>query len=486
MSAVEHRYEDKLLEFVYGELQAHEAVAVEVHLGRCARCANAVAQLRSVRAVMGELPAAAPPNAGLESLLAYAEQAALRGSPSASGLLGRWRRLLAPLASVVALALVGIVSWQLRDQRQTSPVEAALGIKKEEAWAQARSFDSVEERNSPGRPPAAHGGGTEVASAPKALGSNTEFESAEAEAKTGGPPSVLERGQSRSGVIKSDRGNEGGRGGERDEAGKAATVRSMNKVSGFAEMKREDAAAMTRKKNGQLGLKDSLASAEGSPDEDALADSRGNPAQRSDGTAFRQDMLGNAMTGGSLRPGGVSAGDGLSAAPVGGGAAAGPAEVASAAARSPSAPAPSLGLGLGSPASRSYGAGFEPAQARAEDKKRTEIAETLVGRLTLECRSLSASGRPQAAARRCLAALGAGAIGEQRMQALSVLCEVSEALGDGDAAARHCDALAQEFPASREATEWAQRRARLPAKAAPKRSTSAAPAASASEAVEAR
>lgn len=134
MSGGAHQYEDKLLELAYGELPAHEAAAVEAHVKDCARCSADLTQLRAVRRAMSELPLEPAPEAGLESLLAYAEATAKRNAAASAGR-GRlgWRRLLMPLTSMAALLLVGVVAWRASRDFDPDPVQVALAQKKQEA-----------------------------------------------------------------------------------------------------------------------------------------------------------------------------------------------------------------------------------------------------------------------------------------------------------------------------------------------------------------
>ncbi|MFP2933239.1 anti-sigma factor family protein, partial [Pyxidicoccus sp. 3LG] len=68
-----HAHEDRLLDFAYGELPVSEARVVEAHLQGCARCTQALHDIRGVRVTMSQLSPMEPaPDAGLESLLAYA------------------------------------------------------------------------------------------------------------------------------------------------------------------------------------------------------------------------------------------------------------------------------------------------------------------------------------------------------------------------------------------------------------------------------
>src|SRR3990167_2268151 len=100
MKSAAHQYEDKLLEFAYGELPQHEADAVDAHVRGCTRCSQSLSEIRGVRATMAQLPMHSAPDAGLESLLAYAEQAAKRSSTRTAPSV--WKRFLMPLASMAA------------------------------------------------------------------------------------------------------------------------------------------------------------------------------------------------------------------------------------------------------------------------------------------------------------------------------------------------------------------------------------------------
>ncbi|MBL8917440.1 MAG: zf-HC2 domain-containing protein [Myxococcaceae bacterium] len=102
-----HQYEDKLLDYAYGELPANEAAAVDAHVRTCAKCSHALAQIKGVRSVFAPLPMTAAPEAGLESLLAYAEQHARRAKKETQA---PWRRWVFALASAAGLLVIGVVA----------------------------------------------------------------------------------------------------------------------------------------------------------------------------------------------------------------------------------------------------------------------------------------------------------------------------------------------------------------------------------------
>ncbi|WP_224360377.1 anti-sigma factor family protein [Hyalangium versicolor] len=116
-----HAQEDRLLDFVYGELPPLEARAVESHLEGCTRCSELLADIRGVRTTMAQLPMEPAPDAGLESLLAYAQQAARNAAEGPAPKPTWWRRWLVPLTSVAAVCLFGIVSIQVSKSVNLSP-----------------------------------------------------------------------------------------------------------------------------------------------------------------------------------------------------------------------------------------------------------------------------------------------------------------------------------------------------------------------------
>jgi len=131
MKTAAHQYEDKLLEFAYGELPSHEAEAVDAHVRACPRCADALSNIRSVRSTMAELPMDEAPAAGLASLLAYAEQQAARNLAATPA--PWWRRvararLVASLSSLAALVVVGVLAWRTTLENPRTPAAVALEI----------------------------------------------------------------------------------------------------------------------------------------------------------------------------------------------------------------------------------------------------------------------------------------------------------------------------------------------------------------------
>ena len=112
MKSAVHQYEDKLLEFAYGELPPHEADVVDAHVRGCTKCSEALSQISTVRKTMSRLPMEPAPDAGLESLLAYAEQHAKQAKQAPSRRASWWQRYLTPFVSVASLLTVGVIAYR--------------------------------------------------------------------------------------------------------------------------------------------------------------------------------------------------------------------------------------------------------------------------------------------------------------------------------------------------------------------------------------
>lgn len=105
-----HAHEDRLLDFAYGELPPQEAQAVQSHLEGCTRCSELLAGIGGVRTVMAQLPMEPAPDAGLESLLAYAQQAARNAAAGPAPKPTGWRRWLVPMMGAAAVCAFGVIS----------------------------------------------------------------------------------------------------------------------------------------------------------------------------------------------------------------------------------------------------------------------------------------------------------------------------------------------------------------------------------------
>lgn len=135
MNPTSPHVEEKLLEYTYGELSEGDSKTVEAHLRACATCADSLRAMKQVRRTMAQLPMVAPPKAGLDSLLSYAESAA-KASRAKPARRSPWLRWVMPLASLAALSVVLVVSSKVA--RQT---EGPIASNRDEArgdWASAR------------------------------------------------------------------------------------------------------------------------------------------------------------------------------------------------------------------------------------------------------------------------------------------------------------------------------------------------------------
>ncbi|MFY2557739.1 anti-sigma factor family protein [Corallococcus terminator] len=128
-----HAHEDRLLDFAYGELPSPEAQVVESHLQGCARCTQALDDIRGVRVTMSQLSEESAPDAGLESLLAYAQQSARRVAAGPAPTPSRWRRWLLPVVGLASVGTLGILTINAQSPELTRPNLAAAEMQSSKA-----------------------------------------------------------------------------------------------------------------------------------------------------------------------------------------------------------------------------------------------------------------------------------------------------------------------------------------------------------------
>ena len=121
-----------LLDLIYGELDGPVRTEVETHAVGCTRCTADLAAMRSTRQLMSTLEPEPAPEAGMASLLAYAQQQAQREAAPAPR--PAWRRWLLGAVPVAAVALLG-VSVALESSR-THPT-SSLSAREERALPEA-------------------------------------------------------------------------------------------------------------------------------------------------------------------------------------------------------------------------------------------------------------------------------------------------------------------------------------------------------------
>ncbi|HZW89107.1 MAG TPA: zf-HC2 domain-containing protein, partial [Myxococcaceae bacterium] len=134
-----HPDDDRLLELAYGEAPASEARVLRQHVDGCARCRKVLEGIAEVRSAFRSVPAEPAPERGLESLLAYGEQAAARARSRRGGL-----RVLALLSAATAFALVWLVLPSA--QRQSD------GLARAPASPASKPADTLAQAETPATP----------------------------------------------------------------------------------------------------------------------------------------------------------------------------------------------------------------------------------------------------------------------------------------------------------------------------------------------
>ncbi|WP_426753060.1 anti-sigma factor family protein [Myxococcus sp. Y35] len=439
-----HAQEDRLLDFAYGELPVPEARLVEAHLQDCARCTQALDEIRGVRATMSQLSVEAAPDAGLESLMAYAQQAARRAAAGPAPKPNRWRRWLLPVVGLASVSTFGILTFQARAPELTRADLSAAQV----------SLATKESAPAPAAP--APTAAAPAAEPPAPASAVAQAMPAEAEMEGGGAfggaaPSKRAKvaepaGEAR--VRAEDWANAGSGGGldpriRRESASKAKLAPSASARGRAADM---PAAAKPAPKLAE----------EASVDEEAygLAERR-VPDSQAPSLVPPRDSLRLGMP----RP---EARDDVS------GAVPPPPPPPR---KAESAPVSDAAL-YGAPASEADQEVAElepprPAPAPVEAKKAAPGAKAAsrapgasVAELSRQARAAFRAGNRAQEAGLIRAALAAGASGSQRWELLDQLCEAELALGMRAEAAAACHLVINEAPTSRAAGAARRRLAR--------------------------
>lgn len=442
-----HSHEDTLLDFAYGELPAAEARAVETHLQDCGRCAEALASIRGVRTTMAHLRQEPAPDAGLESLLAYAEQAARRTQAGPAPRDTWWRRLIVPVSATAALCLVAVVGLQVSKEVDLAGLPEA-SLQKERA---------EERRQAPASP-------LSVAPAPVAAaeveGAPAEFEDRAAESradrKAEQAPARARAKDFDAPADWSNAGSGGGLGaGDKMESKKSKSAPAPKKIAGssFGSTGAVDDASMSDVAERQTAKREVMA--------EPLAEVGRSAKSESPGAA-------------SSREGGAAA-----ANTVGKGSISAPPPAPQAGAQKEDS-APTLALD-----SRSYGARpraessseAESSTSFADDEDESDgVAEAVT---SFSNAAWDAYRRGDRAGESALLqkALAAGAAGNDRAGLLNRLCEAQFALGLTARAEQTCERVVAEFPNSGAASAARRSLARMaPAKAPSEPSKASKPA----------
>jgi len=113
------RHDALLLEYAYGELAEASRQELEKHLPSCSTCQAELAALRSTRQTMSALVPEPAPEAGLASLLVYAQQQAERQARPARPKWMGW--LLGVVPTAAAVVIVATVALHLHSRPLSGP-----------------------------------------------------------------------------------------------------------------------------------------------------------------------------------------------------------------------------------------------------------------------------------------------------------------------------------------------------------------------------
>lgn len=490
MSTGVHQYEDKLLDFAYGELPANEAAAVDAHVRTCAKCGQALAQIKGVRSVFAPLPMVAAPEAGLESLLGYAEQHARRAKEKTAR---PWRAWLFGLASAAALIVVGVVASRASDEGpQNARDVVASSLKAEQKNAPtaapaaavvapdpAPEAQKLEEAKAEVWKEVAQGKRGAVDK--KAVLNEKEAErprqQAEQSARLEAPEDVL--------TPPPNRGMDGYRNGQGnayfDAPSDLGTKKKAEKAQPVGNTLAKDATgarASESKRAAEPNLADNWSNVGAGAVQEELRRDQAKSDQLNDGTSVKQSINSGSANN---RPGfGVSAGPQVNSETDFGKASAServapppPPVVAAAPPQAPapkSEPAPAKPKAYGIPRAMPSSMSSAPAaddevsvtdsvsRSGDADASRARQLQLAVDAQLAQARASSNAGDRRGEVIAAIAALNAGATGYSRAEALKRACDGYEALGEFDRAQSFCDRLLAEFSGTAAARQVADRR----------------------------
>jgi hypothetical protein len=449
-----HAHEDRLLDFAYGELPPAEARVVEQHVQGCSRCTEALDGIRGVRTAMSRLPMQSAPDAGLESLMAYAQQSARRSAAGPEPAPRWWRRLLAPALGVAAMSVFGVVVVQVNRSVDLSPA-----LKKEAAQEQVARQEVPRAKDLPA-PPAPAAAAAPIPESTKQMHAEFDERLQKAESK----PSRR--------AEKEDWSNAGSAGGFPEK--KTALLGDDKEMRGYdafgtkaAPMKSKRGMASASKS--ALSVSTAQPRAESTRDDDAApADAEESvatealappaapaepqvaqyippsPSQRISGSTSRAEPKGNSLSLDEAR-----------SAP-------GRAQMPTA---SPPPPSMAQAPMAQAPATAAVGGYADDLDAKAEVEAQRSRKKSSAGptrpvspaELLRQAELANRSGDRAQEAMLLRGALSSGAQGAQRLEVLSRLCEAEFALGRRQSALEVCRWVMKEAPGSSEA-RVAQRR----------------------------
>ncbi|AFE06066.1 hypothetical protein COCOR_04858 [Corallococcus coralloides DSM 2259] len=467
-----HAHEDRLLDFAYGELPASEAQALEQHVQGCARCTKALADIRGVRTTMAQLSSEPAPDAGLESLLAYAQQSARRASAGPEPKPSRWRRWLLPAVGLATVSTFGLLTLTVSENLDLSPNLSQRAAPSPTMAAAKQEAPTQDKRAPSALAPAPSSATLEVdvpegasdalASAPR----EREFSKNRVEAKPQRKGAAAAR--------PSDWMNAGSGGALLERRAEAEAPKK--KMSKAVRDEEEDFAALEQATAGAPAME--------APPKEVRADD-GYVAKDEPAPRRSPGKLSDKAKGDSLRLGEAAYGRGLGLddeQSVAAGAPPPPPAVASAPVVQAAPMAPSAMGSIGS-----IGGARPPEPSTAKPKQESARAEAAkpspleksASKEAMTARDLSAQAQAAAnqgdrarEAQLLRAALAAGASGSERLALLSRLCESESVQGRTQEAAAVCGQIISEAPGS-SAAQLAQRRLR---QASPPTAPASAPA----------
>lgn len=431
-----HAHEDRLLDFAYGELPPTEAEVVEQHVRGCSRCSETLDDIRGVRVTMSRLPLQSAPDAGLDSLMAYAQQAARRNAAGPEPTSRWWRRFLAPAMGVAAMSVFGIVVLQVNREVDLTP-----SLQKEAAQpvsARQEKRDVPATTAAPAPTPAA------PAVSPTVGLLHAQLDEEEFRAEKEREQAVQKKAPSKKSpgyTQRMDWSNAGSAGGFPDKKG----VSFDDDVSGLDGLGTKDALKSKRGAASASGGRVALSTAQPAEPvrDEAPADVKEAPAAEASGppsspkeskvAEYDAATQRSRIVGSSSRPSAAAASEDYAQ----------PAPERSQVAMAPPPPPPAQAQapeGMASKAEVTQQVRAKPAAPRPSPAELLRRAEEASG-----------SGDRTGEAELLRSALAAGAQGAQRLEALSRLCEVESELGRRQSAIEVCKRVMSEAPGSSEA-----------------------------------
>jgi hypothetical protein len=120
------KIQDILLDYVYGELEAAQAVKVEEHVRACSECASALHDMEFTRKVFKTAESRVPTNGAVENIFRAASDALRKEEPAERKIIPLFSReslrpLLVGAASV--LLIIGVVMWIFRPPAAPTPAQ---------------------------------------------------------------------------------------------------------------------------------------------------------------------------------------------------------------------------------------------------------------------------------------------------------------------------------------------------------------------------